>query len=442
MKKSEILAVLKANKKITDYELNIVHKDSRELFYVLHHLEINRAVKIESVSIKVYVSDKKTTGSSSIVVTAADNKKTLNEKLNKAVIKAKQAKNAYYPLAEKTKNIKDTIKDKKDLNKIASEVAKAVFKADKYRNGWINSTEIFVSQYQREFINSRGIDHTSNSFSIEIECIPTWSNKKEEFELYKFYRSGKIDYKQITKEVDEILNLAKDRSNAKTLKEVKLPKDIKVLVKNDMRDVIVDNLAGEMRYHNLYMKQNHYNKGDLISNNKFDLTMKASIKGCVASSKYDRSGVVLKSKNIIKNGVANNTYGDIQFGYYLNTKNITGMLPVCELKGETASYKKDKHLIIETFSAPQLESDSGYWGGEVRLARYYDGKKYIPLTGFSIAGNIYNDIKDVKFSKETDNSDFYYGPKYFIFKNIDINQSIYLIKPSVPDGFYIMKKFS
>ena len=42
---------------------------------------------------------------------------------------------------------------------------------------------------------------------------------------------------------------------------------------------------------------------------------------------------------------------------------------------ETMPYKKKPHLIIETFSAPQLESDSGYWGGEVRLARYYDGKK-------------------------------------------------------------------
>ena len=44
MKKNEILDCLKANKHITDYELSIVNKDSRELFYVLDHLEINRAV--------------------------------------------------------------------------------------------------------------------------------------------------------------------------------------------------------------------------------------------------------------------------------------------------------------------------------------------------------------------------------------------------------------
>lgn len=422
MKRNDIIKCLKANKKISDYELSIVSKDSRELFYVLDHLEINRAVKVENASVKVYVSNNKTTGSSTVAITAADDKKTLTDKLNKAVLKAKQAKNNYYPLAEKTKNIKDVKTSKRNLNDIASNVAKAVFKADKYKNGWINSTEIFISEFKNEFINSKGINHITNSFKIEVECIPTWSNKKEEFELYKFYQSGKIDYKQITKQIDEILTLAKYRSEAKTLKEVKMPKNLKVLVKNDMRDVIVDNLANQLTYRSLYMKDNHYVINDVVSDNKFDLVMKGSINGCTASKKYDAHGVVLGSKKVIDKGVVKSNFGDIQFGYYLKEKNITGNYPVCQLKAQgDNSYKKEKHLIIENFSAPQLEEDSGYWGGEVRLARYFDGKKYIPLTGFSISGNIYNDIKDVKFSKENDQSSFYDGPKYMIFKGIEIN---------------------
>ena len=149
--------------------------------------------------------------------------------------------------------------------------------------------------------------------------------------------------------------------------------------------------------------------------------MKSSISGCTDSKKHDNHGKVLSFKNIIKDGVVTNTYGDIQFGYYLGLKSITGMLPVCQLTAKSSPYRKDKHLIIESFSAPQLDCDSGYWGGEVRLARYYDGKKYIPLTGFSIAGNIYKDIKNIEFSKELDTSSFYNGPKYMIFKEININ---------------------
>ena len=421
MKKSEIIKCLKANKNIDGYEITITDKDSRELFYVLEHLEINRAVKTNTTVIKVYSIDKKGTGSSIVTVTAADDEKTLAKKLSSAIKKAKSAKNNYYPLAKKDTNINDTNVIKEDLNDIASKVAKAVMKADVYEDGWVNSTEIFVSKFNREFINSNGIDHKTASFKIEVECIPTWSNKKEEFELYKFYETSSINYAQITKEVNEILNLAKDRSIAKKISDVKLPKNLLVMVKNDMRDLLVDNLANDLSYRELYMHQNHYKVKDLISNNKFNLTMKAEIPGCVSSRKHDGNGINLKDKKIIEKGVAKDNYGDIQFGTYLNVENISGDLPVCELKANGYDYTKQKYLIIENFSSPQLEPNSGYWGGEVRLAKYFDGKKYIPLTDFSISGNIYEDMKTMEFSKELTTSSAYKGPKYFIFKNISVH---------------------
>lgn len=421
MKKNEIISCIKANKKITDYELTIQDKNSRELFYVLDHLEINRAVKTKTVKIEVYVADKKTVGSSTVTVTAADDGKSLASKLNKAVTKAKQARNAYYPLPEKTENIKDKKNVKRDLNDIAGKVAKAVFKADVYKNGWINSTEIFVSEFTDEFISSKGISHMAQSFKIEVECIPTWSNKKEEFELYKFYESNKPDYRQITAEIDDILKLAKDRSNAKTLKEVDLPKDLIVLVKNDMLEVIANSISSQLTYGSVFMHENHYSKNDTISDTSFDLTMKSVVPGCTGSKKYDRNGIVLKPKKIVSKGKAIAYFGDQRFGSYLKEEKISGSLPVCEVKADGVSYKKEKHLIIETFSSPQMEEDSGYWGGEVRLARYFDGKKYIPLTGFSIAGNIYENMKDVQFSEEKSVLKNYKGPKYFIFRNIKIS---------------------
>ena len=421
MKKNDIIKVLKVNKKISDYELTIINKDSRELFYVLDHLEINRAVKIDSVTIRIYVSDKKTTGSSLVMLTAADDEKSLAKKLDDAVARARNARNQYYPLAEKTVNIRQENAKKANLNLVASKVAEAVLKADHFKNGWINSTEIFVSNIKEELINSNGVDHKSEYFKIEIECIPTWSNKKEEFELYKFYQSNRVDYKKITEEITEILELAKARSGALTIKDVKLPEDLMVLVKNDMLEEIVNNFTYDLSYRNVFMKENHYEINDVLSNNPFDLTMKPSISGCASSHKYDSHGVVLKAKNLIRKGVVKNNYGDIQFGHYLKQKDITGMIPVVEIKAEGINYKKEKHLIIENFSAPQLEENSGYWGGEVRLARYFDGKRYIPLTGFSIAGNIYEDIKDVKFSKEETLMANYKGPKYMIFKGLKIS---------------------
>ena len=119
-------------------------------------------------------------------------------------------------------------------------------------------------------------------------------------------------------------------------------------------------------------------------------------------------------------------YGDIQFGHYLKVEKPSGSLPVCELIAKDniltkEEMKKEKHLLVPYFSSPQLDNSSGYFGGEVRLALYYDGEKYLPLTSLSISGNIYEAIKDVKFSEDVVTLNSYKGPKYMILNNLDLH---------------------
>ncbi|MBR0462128.1 MAG: hypothetical protein IJJ00_05395 [Erysipelotrichaceae bacterium] len=420
MKKNDIIRCLKAHKEISDYQLIIRNKDSRELFYVLDHLEINRAVKTATTIINVYVSNEKFTGSSTVTVTSADDVKSLDKKIKDAVKKAKDVKNLYYPLPPKQEQVTEKRTKKEDLNAIAGNVARAVFAADVYKEGWLNSTEIFVSNTDTQFLDSKGTKHEAESFSIGVEVIPTWSKNGEEIELYKYYESSALDYKAITKEIDELLQNARERADAVTPKKVKLPKDLKVLVKNDMLQLILDTISFDINYRNLYFKENHYNLKDEISGSRFSLTMKPVIKGCARSARFDEDGIVLKNTRIIKDGKVEKLWGSNRFAYYLKKK-VTGNLPLMELEGPRSEYKNEKHLIIENFSSPQLEETSGYWGGEVRLARYFDGEKYIPLTGFSISGNIYEDLKTVELSGENAILPNYKGPKYLIFKGIKIH---------------------
>ena len=419
MKINEIVKIIKENKDISEFTITQTKKNSRELFYVLTNLEINRAVNTQGTSVEVFVNHGDFKGSSIIVVNVADDEKSLKKKLKEAVLKARQVNNPYYPLADKQEevNVKSTIKG--NLNNIALKVADAIFKADVYKDGWINSTEIFVTKSLKTFVSSNGFKHTFENFKIEVEVIPTWSNGKEEFELYKFFTLGNLNYDKATEEVNEILNLAKDRSVAKTLKDIKLNKKLKVLIKNDMRDRLVENFAGDLSYRANYFKMNHYKKEDVISETPFDLTLRGVKEGCADSSKFDRDGFVLKDKKVIKDGKVTSNWGDIRYAYYLKEK-PTGNYPIAEISAKGIDVKDEKHLIIETFSSPQLEASNGYFGGEIRLARYFDGKKYIPVGGFSISGNIYEDAKKMKFSKEKVLDDGYAGPKYFIFEGLNI----------------------
>ncbi len=419
MKTNDIIKILKENKKIADYELTVTEKKSRELFYVLKNLEINRATEITKNRITVYVDKKDKRGSTTIMITSSDDEKSVVKKVNDAVVKASQALNPYFPLQNKTVNIKEKCEFKEDLNEVALKIGNAVFKADVYKEGWINSTEIFVSKYTKHFINSKGINHSYEFLRCEVEVIPTWSNGKEEFELYKFFESAKPDYKLVTKEVEEILELAKNRSIAKKIDEVKLPKNLKVLIQGDMLNNLVWNFASELSYRANYYKVNHYQLKDEISGVPFDITLKGVDKKCSNSCPFDQNGVVLENKKIIKSGKAVSLWGDMQHAHYLDNA-ATGKYSILDLKGTELDYETDKHLIISNFSSPQLDENSGYWGGEVRLALYFDGKKYIPVSNFSISGNIFEDVKKMHVSKEKAAQPDYTGPRYLIFEGLNI----------------------
>ena len=415
-----LVTLLKCNSAISAYELTHFSKQSSELFFVGKGMELNRATNTEDINIVVYVDVDDKRGSSKVTVTSADDETSVNEKFNSAVKKAKTALNPFFPLAENQSIVNTKLQMEEDLNTTALKVADAIRKADCFQNGQLNATEIFVSLNTREFINSNGVKQYEEKYSIEFETIPTWANNKEEYELYKYYRNNAFDADNITEEVNEILKLSKYRSEAKKISEVNLPDNLPVLVYGEMASLIVRNLEENGTYQADVTHASHYEKGSVVSDTPFDLVLKGTIDGCSASCGFDENGVALTEKKLIEGGKMIDRFGDIRFGHYANEKHPAGNYSVAQLDTEGSEYKKQPYLIIDHFSAPQLENASGYFGGEVRLARYFDGEKMIPLTSFTVTGNIYEAMKDVRFSKESATTSNYAGPKYFIFDHLNI----------------------
>ncbi len=419
MKMEDILTVLKSNPNISDYEVNHQTKHSSELFFVKKKMELNRVVHTENITITIYKDIEDKRGSSSIVVTSADDLESLQKKIDSAISKAQTALNPWYPLAKNQQIHVDT-DTSISLNDIALEVGNVIMQIN-HKNGWLNATEIFVSINEEEFLNSNDVKDTQSKLSIEFETIPTCSDGKEEYELYKYYRNNQFDAKSIKKEIEDILYLASLRGQAKKLSEVNIDTTVPVYMYGEMNDLILRNLKENTSYISNVTHANHYVCNKPVSNTTFDLILKGCIDGANASSNFDEHGMILKETKIIEDGVLKQLHGDIQYGHYLKQENPTGTYPVAELITNNGIESKQPHLIIDHFSAPQLENQSGYFGGEVRLARYFDGEKYIPLTGFSISGNIYEAMNDVAFSKEIATTSHYKGPKYFIFKNLIIS---------------------
>lgn len=409
---------------ISGYEISSSHTTGVQLFYVLNKLETNRYTDNSDLSATIYVDHDGFRGSSGIVINAADSEQSIDAKIDKAVKIAKTVNNPFFALEQDINNYSGKGGDFKDdrLDQIALQCAKTIIDCDVNQDGWLNSIEIFVTRRHHQFINSNKIQREYISTKIFAEVIPTWSNQKEEVELYLSFKQDDDDYQAIAERVLDILKQARLRSIAEKPSDKIQGAD--VVIKGEMLDLIARELAYDLNFANVYHHSNHYQLADTVVPYNLNVSVKGKLAKAADSMPYDAHGTLIKDTPIITNGKVTSFWGDICYGQYLNYDRFSGNANIVEYEVSDQCFEELKlpYLELCNFSSPQLESNSGYCGGEVRLGLYHDTDgKIIPLSGFSVSTNIYEALKTAEFSQEKTTSNAYHGPKYLRLKNVKIN---------------------
>ncbi len=424
----EIKELLAENKEVSAYEINQSVNEGKQLYFVGKRLETSRAVNVEEISVTVYHDFDQFRGSSGFSVTANDTRESVAGKIADCVVKATQGRNPYFPLAEKGENICIRKQLEEPVIDSLKKVADQVFAADHFENSSLNATELFGDVNHVRFINSNGVDHSFDKTSLFIETIPSYNGEDDEYELYYSQNDGTLSPEGLTETIETELKNVKYRAEAKRLSDVEIPEGIDVHIKSDMLGRLMMNFAMETSYQSHFFHSNHYEVGDEISPKPFTVTMKGVEEGALSSSPVDGNGVALGQTEIIKDGKVAALWGDLRFGTYLKQENITGSYPVMVLDGYQPISDEEfnkPHITVMSMSSPQLDSASGHFGGEVRLALYVNGDQIIPLTGFSISGNVYEHVKTAEFSREQGfiNTRFlsFKGPKYMILKGMSVH---------------------
>ena len=423
----EITELLQENPEVSAYEVREIQNEGKQLFYVMGKLETGRSVEDREVSVTVYHDFEEYRGSSSFRILISDTIETVKSKIAEGVKKAKQVKNPFYPLPKKSINVKKEKELPFSLAEACRNAADEIAQSEAGEAATLNATEIFADRNQVRFVSSEGMDHSYEEVKLFVESIPSFSNANGDFELYYSDRFGSLTDLHLKEALKEQLENVQYRANAKTLKDIPLKKDIPVVISGDMLNMLMGNFAEELSYGSQYLKMNHYSIGDTISPIPFDLVMHGEYEGALYSSPIDAHGIVLQSTKIVDQGKAVALWGDMKYGYYMKQENITGsyLVLVMENCPSEDELLKGEHIEILNFSAPQLDESSGYFGGEVRLALYKNGDTIIPLSGFSISGNIYEEIRDAAYSSETafvnDGRFSFFGPKYMILRHMTLH---------------------
>ncbi|ARC83570.1 modulator of DNA gyrase family protein [Clostridium argentinense CDC 2741] len=426
---NNIISILKEFD-ISGYKIIEKKVISEEMFSIKKQLDMNRNKEVHKFNIVVYVdfeeNGEKFKGDSSIEVYTTMSDEEIRKAINDASYAAKFVKNKYYPLVSGIKEETITIPSKfneEDSIKWMIKLKDSLYKNDNKEDGSINSSEIFLNKVFTRIVNSEGVDVSYISNSSEIEFITNWKGE-EEVELYNLLSFSDYNEAYIENKVEEALKVSEYKAKAK---EEPSTGSYNVILKGENVKEMMTYYYTQANAKSVYNKIGKFKIGDKIQgeNVKGDLlniTLIKELENSPVSSPYDEDGFKLSNVKIIEDGKLINYYGDVRNSYYLNVS-PTGTLKNYIVEGGSKSIEEmnsEPCIIVEAFSDFQMNSLTGDFGGEIRLALYVEGDTITPMTGGSISGNIKNVQGEMYLSSEVEANGNFFGPRAMLLKNISV----------------------
>ena len=425
-----IIDILSENN-IQNFLINECKEHTKELFFVKHSIDQSRSKEVIKYDITLYkdfslpkYKDNIYRGSSTCQITPAMTKDEITNKIKTTYNTASLVKNNYYPLAkgdeiystDSNSSTKDIYIPNENENLITSDLAKAAFDADNSssKDSFINSLEIFETTQHVRIINSNGFDktYTTKIFSGEYVVQSTIKEDVELFYQFEFNDTSKDICKKLTSQVSSSLKMAKDRSLAIDINETNFNKDCKkIILQGDFLSELFNYYLSRSDASLIYQGYSNF-KPDLEIPSNADISITT-----MPTVPYSTEGIKLAQYPVVKHNKIVNILGDLRFSFYmginpLGTYNSYKMNPG---NASISDYQNNTYLRITNFSDFQTNALTGEFGGEFRLAYYYDGAKEIPVTKGSFSGNIKDILSSLELSKEIQETISYQGPKWISF---------------------------
>ena len=427
----QIIKSLNSNTEVSDWKIVEKTSKSTEQFYVLQKLETTRRTNIKEYELTIYHEYKEDgndyLGQASVIINHKMSSKDLDELISQTLFSAKFVKNQYYELPStndgkknyKSKPITDNIYQ--SLNSIADEFFKVSKEDCKF-----NAVELFFYEDITHIITSKGINLTKNLYNIMVEAIPSFDGE-EKVELYKSYNYDTIDLEKVRQDaqsaLDDVTTRYKSWTNSQVENKLANVKNIDVIIRNGEVKELFWSIIEDYSYNSVYLNMADKQIGDMLQENIKGDKLNISLVPSSKKDAFDKDGILLNPIKIVEDGKLINNFGGVQSAYYLGIKKPSGIMKTISVdKGKTPYEKltKKPHIEVITMSGLQIERLAHYIGGEVRLAVYFDGKDYYPVSGFTFSGNFDNVLSTLKLSKETTSIKEYKGPKYVLLNNMEI----------------------
>ena len=419
----QIKAVLK-ELEIDLYSITEVKKEAVELYFIKKALDMRRYNDVTDTNITVYrdfeKNGKKMRGSSTTLLYNTMNYEEMKAAISAAYYAASFVCNPYYEIPSGSPEACVTIPSKlmeQSLEESALQLAQALYEPDTLNDVFINSAEFFSRKSTVRIVSSQGIDVSYVKASISGEFVAQCISPAD-VETYKSFHYNDLELDAMKALATDALDLTKSRAIATAA-----PKTGKyhVILSDQQVETMLSYYVEHSYSDYIYPGYSNYKvgtkvQGEEVTGELLNIDLKAT-------EPYSSEGIPMTDRPLITDGTLNVIQGNSRFAYYLGIPAI-GHYETLHVKNGTVSIeemKKDNYLHIVNFSDFQMDSLSGDFGGEIRLAFLFDGKTVTPVTGGSISGNITNYHDKLIFSKERQVRAEFDGPLAMLLKDIQVS---------------------
>jgi len=406
------------------YNINEVQKESVELYFIKKSLDMRRQNQVTDLTVTVFRDferdGKKMRGSSSTVLYVTMDREEVKSALKDAYYAASFVYNPFYEIPSGEPMDQVTMESRmlaQSVCKNAMDMAEALYAADTYEDVFINSAEFFSTKKTVRIVSSEGIDVSYVKASLNGEFVAQCPSPTD-VETYRSFRYDDLETEDLKTLALDTLELTKSRAAA-----ANPPKTGKytVILSDEQVKTMLSYYTERANSGYIYPGYSNYKIGEKVQGNNvtgelLNITLKASVP-------YSEEGIPMMNRPLITDGVLDVIEGSCRFAYYLGIP-ATGNYSSVIVDNGTISMedmKKSPYLHVVNFSDFQMDSLTGDFGGEIRLAFLSDGTTVTPVTGGSISGNINNYHDQLIFSTERQVRASFEGPRAMMLKDIQVS---------------------
>lgn len=427
---NKIKDILNSMTSISSWHIEDVKSSSSELFFVKQEIDMSRFKDIHNFTVTVYTDfeeeSEKYKGSSTALIYPTMDEVEIKKALEEAAYASTFVKNQFYPILNKTENkfIKSSNTfNNKELDLWMPELSKGILKSEPSFKSALNSAELFLTKNTTRIQNSNGVDVSYENYDIYFEFV---TNSVDNKDVESFKQISFSDYTPdfLSNEISELIEFTNEKTLATSTPSFE---DINVIITGEHTKTILSYYTFQSNASSVYNKLSTYQiddkvQGDNVKGDFVTIKLDPNLSNSTFSSPFDSDGLPLKKVSIIEKGILKSYWGSSRYSHYLNISPVGNIKNVVVDSGSKSieEMKEKPYLELLEFSDFQMNPLTGDFAGEIRLGRYFDGNKIIPVTTGSISGNIKDIQSEMYLSKEIAQYNNYKGPKSIQLLNMKI----------------------